>query len=146
MNKAAEDRTADAAKPHILFVDDDYLTRRLYASILSASGFEVIHAKDGAEGREMARRFRPDLILLDMLMPVMSGVEAANRLKSEKKTADIPIVLFTNADLTVEAQRWMNDIGVEAYIPKAVGNDVFVARIKAVLESRAGGPARSRDN
>ena len=144
MNKIVEDRAINTVKPHILFVDDDYMARRLYSSILSQSGFEVINAKDGAEGREMARRFRPDLILLDILMPVMGGIEAANRLKSEKMTSDIPIILFSNIDLTIEAQRWMTDIGVEAYIPKAADVEVIVAKIKTVLAGKVRGQVLGR--
>ena len=146
MNKTAEDQAISTVKPHVLFVDDDDMARRLWGSVLAASGFEVLHAKDGAEGREMARRFRPDLILLDILMPVMSGLEAANRLKSEKMTSDIPIILFTNADLTIEAQRWMVDIGVEAYVPKAADTGVLVAKIRAVLAGKVRGQVPGQDH
>lgn len=120
-------------KKHILLVDDDQLTRRLFGSTLATAGFEVLHAKDGNEGREMARRLKPDLILLDISMPVMDGFETANRLKEELETAHIPIIFLTNEDLSIEAEKAAKELGVVDYIPKATDLSEFVERVKKAL-------------
>ena len=65
-------------KIHILIVDDDPVMRRLFGGKLVMLGYEVLYANDGNEGRETARRFHPDLILMDERMPVMDGFEAAD--------------------------------------------------------------------
>lgn len=94
-----------------------------------------IYAKDGAEGRETARRLQPDLILLDLDMPVMGGMEAAQRLKSEKATRNIPIVFLTNVDLSLEAQEMVKKgkTGVVEYIQKGIDLNEFVKIIEKVL-------------
>lgn len=120
-------------KVHILFVDDDEVVRRLFGAKLAATGFEVTYAKDGNEGREMARRFQPDLILLDLDMPIMDGTKTISLLKDEQQTAHIPIVLFTNSDLSIETEKLMKEMGVTEYISKAVDSDKFIDMINKAL-------------
>ncbi len=120
---------------HILVVDDDPTTRRLFGSLLARAGYEVIYGKDGNDGREMARRFQPDLILLDLNMPVMDGWETANRLKNEPDsiTKKIPIVFLSSEDLSIEAQKAAKEMGVVDYMQKGVSNEEFIERVKKVL-------------
>lgn len=120
-------------KAHILITDDDAMIRRLFGAKLASAGFEVLYAKDGNEGREMARRFHPDLILMDINMPIMDGLEAATRMKEEKETANIPIIFLTNKDLSIEAQQRVAELGVADYIPKATDLDEFLVRVKKAL-------------
>jgi CheY-like chemotaxis protein len=121
---------------HVLIIDNDEITRRLFGSLLSTAGYEVLYAKDGVIGRETARRFHPDLILLDMNMPGEDGFETANRIKNEPSSPafDIPIVLFTSSDLSIEAQKWMTELGIMDYIQKGVSNDEFIIRINKIFE------------
>ena len=122
---------------HILIIDNDETTRRLFGSLLSTAGYEVLYAKNGDIGREMARRFHPDLILLDMNMPGSEdGFKTANRIKNEPGSPafDIPIVLFTSSDLSLEAEKWMTEVGITDYIQKGVSNDEFIERIKKIFE------------
>lgn len=121
-------------KVHILFVDDDEVVRRLFGSKLAAAGFEVTYAEDGNQGREMARRFQPDLILMDLDMPVMDGTKTISLLKDEQQTAHIPIVLFTNSDLSIETEKLMKELGVTDYISKAIDSEKFIGLIKKSLE------------
>ena len=123
---------------HILIIDDDPTTRRLFGGLLGRAGYEVIYAKNGEEGREVARRFNPDLILMDMNMPGGdSGQQTANRIKNQPNspTADIPIVFLTNNDLPIEMLTWMKEFGVTEYIQKGIGNEEFVARVKKILDT-----------
>lgn len=123
---------------HILIVDDDPITRKLFGSLLARAGFEVLYAKDGAEGREMARRLQPDLILLDLLMPIMDGWEVADRLKSESNSVSVntPIAFLTNEDLSIEAQKNAKELGVVDYIQKGISNNEFVERVKWILDMK----------
>jgi len=124
-------------KRHILIIDDDPLTARLFGAKLAESGFEVLYAHDADEGREMARRFSPDLILLDIRMEPTDGYKIAARLKEEKKTAGIPIIFLTNEDLTPEAEKDMKELWAEDYMHKSVELNEFVRRVRAVVERRA---------
>jgi CheY-like chemotaxis protein len=120
-------------KIHILIIDDDEVTRRLYGSLLGNAGYEVIYSPNAIQGRELARRFQPDLILMDISMPLEDGLTASNRLKEEKKTTNIPIVLLTNADLSIEAEKNMKEISISGYIQKGISNDEFIKRIKKIF-------------
>ena len=122
-----------AKKVHILIIDDDEVIRRLYGSLLAKIGYEIIYSPDAIQGRELARRFQPDLILMDMNMPIEDGITASNRLKNEKETASIPIVLLTNADLSIEAEKWMKQILIDGYIQKGVSNEEFIKQINKII-------------
>ena len=128
----------DSLPKHILIIDDDMVSRRLFGSLLGRAGYEVIYAKDGDEGREVARRLHPDLILLDINMSSgPDGYKTANSIKNEPNSpaADIPIVFLTNADLPIEMLKWMKDFGVTDYIHKGVSNEEFVSRVKKILDA-----------
>ncbi len=127
----------DQTTKHILIIDDDPVSRRLFGSLLGAAGYEVIYAKSGEQGREMARRLHPDLILLDINMPGgEDGFKTADRIKNEPGSPgfDIYIALLTNADLSIEAQKWMKELGIEDYIQKGVDNEEFIGLIKKIFE------------
>ena len=83
----------DKITKHILIIDNDETTRRLFGSLLGIEGYEVIYATDGIQGRETARRLHPDLILMDKDMPGWDGIKTSSMLKTEPQTANIPIVL-----------------------------------------------------
>jgi len=121
-------------KVHILIIDDDETMRRLYGSLLGKAGYEVIYAPDADQGRELARRFQPDLILMDKQMPGTDGIKASSRLKEEAATAHIPIVLLTNEDLSIEAEKWMKEFSIIDYIQKGIDNDEFIKRIKKIFD------------
>ncbi len=124
----------ETKKVHILIVDDDPVMRQLFGGKLVILGYEVIYANDGNEGREVARRLHPDLILMDERMPIMDGLEASGRLKEEEQTKDIPIILFTNEDLSIEAQKMAKDIGIDDYIHKSSDFSKLKDIIARVLE------------
>lgn len=135
----------DPVIKHILIVDNDPMSRRLFGSLLGNAGYEVIYAKNGEQGREMARRLHPDLILMDINMPGgEDGFKTAYRIKKEPNSpaSDIIIVFLSNADLPIETQKWMTEFGVTDYIQKGVSNEEFVERVKNILEKagRKGAP------
>lgn len=123
----------EAVLKHVLLVDNDPISRQLFGGLLSRAGYEVLYANSGEQGREMARRLHPDLILMDVNMPGgEDGFKTADRIKNEPDSpaSDITIVLLSSADLPIEAQIWMKDFGIAGYIPKSVSNDEFIARVK----------------
>lgn len=119
---------------HILLVDEDVQIRRLFGGKLASAGFEVLYAKSGFEGREMARKFHPNLILIDVNIPGINGIELAERLRVEPETADIPIIFLTNADLSIESEKTAKEMGIADYIQKGVDLDEFIERVKKVLK------------
>ena len=128
--------SASQKKVHVLIIDDDEVMRRLYGSLAAKAGYEVIYSPDAIQGRELARRFQPDLILMDMKMPKEDGLLASQRLKREKETAHIPIILLTNADISIEAEKWIKEMSIDDYIQKGIDNDDFIERITKIIEKK----------
>ena len=120
-------------KKHVLFADDDPATRRLFGAKIASAGFEVLYAKDGDEELEMARRFQPNLIITDIDMPGTDGITAAHRLKSDPATKDIPIIILTNADLSVDAEKALKELRGAEYMSKATDLSEFIERVNKIL-------------
>ncbi len=124
-------------KVHILLVDDDEIIRRFFGSKLAAAGYEVIYGEDGNEGREMARRFQPDLVLMDINMPVMDGIKASSMMKDEKETSNIPIIFLSNEDLSIEEEKVIKELGVSGCIQKGVEPEELIDYVKKALANLA---------
>jgi DNA-binding response OmpR family regulator len=128
-------------KMHILLVDDDEDTHRIFSAYLVEAGFEVLHAADGNEGREMARRFHPDIILTDNRMPMIEGIPMIGMIKREEETKDIPVVLLTNDDLSIEAEKVLRELGADylhkAYFKRGVWDKIEAGLAKAGKEMPA---------
>ena len=120
-------------KIHILYADDDKLMRQIVGGQLAKKGFEVLYATDGNEARDMARRLQPELILLDYRMPIFDGLTTAKYLKSEEVTKHIPVILFTNEDLSVEGQKMWSEQGLDGYVHKSADPQDFYQKITEVL-------------
>lgn len=118
---------------HVLLIDDDEALLRLFGGYLKNAGFEVIYAHDGDQGRETARRLKPDVILLDLNLPGMDGYELSTRLKKESLTKDIPLIILTSTDISQESERLFKQKGVADYIHKSVQSGELVERVKKVL-------------
>lgn len=80
----------------ILIIEDDLFIRELYERTLAQSGFEVVGAADGAEGLTLAKDKKPDLILLDIMLPKVHGIDVLKKLKAESQTKKIPVIILTN--------------------------------------------------
>lgn len=103
----------------ILLVDDDALLVRMYQTKLKADGYEVETAGDGAEGFNKTKEFKPDLILLDVMMPKMNGFEMLKTLKQNTGTKKIPVILLTNVGGSEGDIEKGLSLGAVAYIIKA---------------------------
>lgn len=122
------------SRPQVLVVDDSD-DIRTYISSLLGDRYAIISAADGSEGLRMAVECVPDLIVSDVMMPVMDGLEMCRRVKGETATSHIPVLMLTAR--TLEEQRAEGyDCGADAYITKPFSGKVLVSRVENLLESR----------
>jgi len=126
--------TTPSKQFHVLLIDDDEALRRLFGGYLEKVGFQIIYSDNGEDGREIARRLQPDIILLDLTLPKMDGYEVSSRLKKEEMTKNIPLVILTNADISQEAEKFFKERGIADYIHKSIQADELVARVRKVLD------------
>lgn len=123
-------------KKNILLVDDDPLVIRMYQNKLTKDGYAVKIASNGEEALIQVMKERPDLILLDIMMPKMNGVETLKALKGEEKTKGIPVIILTNLDDNPEDVETAKNLGALDYVVKAnITLKVLSEKIKKVLET-----------
>ena len=118
----------------ILAIDDDPRTTELLAAALEPVGFEVIKAGSGAEGLEIARQQRPDLIVLDLLMPGMNGFEVIDQLEKARLTDQMPVILFTVKHLSAEEKQRLKGRIAGVAEKGAFNRDAFVSIVGKVLQ------------
>jgi CheY-like chemotaxis protein len=117
----------------ILVAEDEADIRELVAfSLENIGGFQVVKARNGAEAVEVARTEIPDLILMDVRMPRMTGVEACAKLKTIPETKDIPVVFLSAMGQEQEIQQGM-DVGATEYVLKPFAPDVLMAKVREIL-------------
>ncbi len=121
----------------ILIVEDSPLNRKLVEAVLRPHGYRLLIAVDGEEAIEMATRERPDLILMDIQLPKVSGYDATKILRSQPETAHIPIVALTAHAMADERERVMA-AGCDGYITKPIDTRAFPGRVRQYLDSRKG--------
>ncbi|MBF0248616.1 MAG: response regulator [Alphaproteobacteria bacterium] len=112
----------------ILSVDDDKMMRLLMKKYLSSKGHEVVEAENGEDGVSAARREGPDLIVMDVNMPVMDGYTATRALKADPATRGIPIILLTGADEDTGVAETA-EAGADGFLPKPVDFAILLQRI-----------------
>src|SRR5471032_342474 len=120
----------------ILIVDDNETNRDILEARLSASGYEVLHAQDGEEALAAAKQHKPDLILLDIMMPKIDGIEVCKCLKSDPILSFIPIILVTARADSADVVQGL-DAGADEYLTKPIDQKALVARVKAMLRLKA---------
>ncbi|CAN5854933.1 response regulator [soil metagenome] len=122
----------------ILLVEDNEMNRDMLGRRLQRRGFQVLIAVDGAEGLAMAQRDGPDLILMDMSLPVIDGWEATRRLKATPETQAIPIIALTAHAMLGDREKAM-EAGADDYDTKPIELDRLLGKIEALLNQGAGG-------
>jgi sigma-B regulation protein RsbU (phosphoserine phosphatase) len=127
--------TGSRETPAVLVIDDNPANLRLLEAILETEGYAPFSALNGREGREMAKRRRPAVILLDVMMPGESGFDACRLLKSDPVTADIPIIFVTAVDDVGNKIKGLT-LGAVDYITKPFDRREVVARVQRHLETR----------
>ncbi len=119
-------------KKKILLVDDEPEIQLIISSRLSAAGFEVIIAKDGQEGLNMARSESPDAILLDLMIPKIDGFKVCRMLKFDKAFENIPVIIFSARGSDAD-KKLAEQVGASAYIVKPFNLDLFTQTIQRLL-------------
>lgn len=122
----------------ILVAEDDKDIRELIAFTLRFAGFDVLTATNGAEAVEVAEAEKPDLVILDVRMPRMSGYEACRCLKENPKTANLPVVFLSAKGQDSEIQQGLAS-GAEEYILKPFAPDELIQHVRHILNRSTGG-------
>jgi CheY-like chemotaxis protein len=134
--------TSKALRPRVLLVDDYPDAREMYSEYLEFSGFDVVEAGNGMEALQRAVDTTPDIILMDLSLPVMDGWEATRRLKADQRTKAIPVVALTGhalAGISEGAKR----AGCDAFVTKPCLPEDLVLEIRKILD-RPSSTAKAR--
>jgi two-component system, cell cycle response regulator DivK len=123
--------------PRILLVEDNDMNRDMLSRRLIRNGYEVSLAVDGQQGADMALSERPDLILMDMSLPVIDGWEATRRIKANDATRRIPVIALTAHAMSGDREKAM-EVGCEDYDTKPVEMSRLLGKIAALLKPAAG--------
>jgi|ERR687896_717781 CheY-like chemotaxis protein len=116
----------------VLIIEDNEHLRKILASILRLSGYEILEANTGTQGVEKAASGKPNLILLDLDLPDISGIDAARRIKKNSKTARIPIIgcsAWGSMELKEEALR----VGMVEYLQKPIPSSIIKAKVEEFI-------------
>ena len=116
----------------ILVVEDTEDNRQILRDLLGMAGYDMVEAHDGAQGVAMAAEHKPDLILMDIQMPVLDGYEATRRIKADPALAGIPIVAVTSYALSGDEQK-TRDAGCDAYIAKPYSPRQMLAKVRELI-------------
>jgi two-component system, cell cycle response regulator DivK len=119
-------------RPTVLIVEDNDLNRKLFNDLLTAHGYDTLQAGDGVEALALARRHRPDLILMDIQLPQISGLEITRRLKEDAELKQIPVIAVTAFAMKGDREK-MRDGGCEDYIAKPISIAGFLATVERFL-------------
>jgi two-component system cell cycle response regulator DivK len=122
--------------PRILLVEDNDMNRDMLSRRLVRNGYEVFLATDGQQGIDMALSERPDLILMDMSLPVVDGWEATRRIKANDVTRRIPVIALTAHAMAGDREKAM-EVGCDDYDTKPVEISRLVGKIAALLKPKA---------
>lgn len=116
-------------KPRVLLVEDAPFLRFAFGRLLRMHGFEVMEANDGREALNCMADFHPQLVLTDLMMPVMDGVELIRRLQSDPESAAIPVVAIT-ADATEQTEREAREAGAVDFVTKPIDLPALLERLR----------------
>jgi two-component system cell cycle response regulator DivK len=124
--------TAGQRKKKVLIVEDNELNMKLFHDLVEACGHEILETHDGIEALRLAREHRPDLILMDIQLPEVSGLEVTRWLKADEELRDIPVVAVTAFAMRGDEER-IKSGGCEAYIAKPISVANFLQTVERFL-------------
>lgn len=130
--------------PTILVADDEEDVLNLVATNLKAAGFDLLKAYDGVTALEKARANRPALIILDLMLPGMTGLEVCRALKEDSRMAEIPVIMLTAKAAETDRIAGL-ELGADDYITKPFSPRELVLRVKSVLRRAAGAASEAKD-
>lgn len=103
----------------ILYIEDNAQNRRIVRKILGIKGYDVVEAEDGLEGYKMIRTYKPPLVLLDISLPTMDGIQIVGKVKADEKLQHIPVIALTASAMRGDRERFL-DAGCDDYLSKPV--------------------------
>jgi len=124
----------------VLVVDDSPMIRRIVGKILKEYCFDVLMAENGAIGYDMAKKNRPDLVIMDIEMPVMNGIEATAYIKSDLSTSHIPVLIFTSLGSEADI-KMAKEAGGSGFLNKPISKEELKTTIFSILYGENAGPA-----
>ncbi len=124
---------SDKGEPSVLVVDDNQQNLELLLAYLEDVDCKTLSANDGAQALEVVKTSSPDLILLDVMMPKMSGFEVCRRIKNDPKTTDIPVIMVTALNELGDIERAINS-GTDDFLSKPINKWELVTRVKTMLK------------
>jgi two-component system cell cycle sensor histidine kinase/response regulator CckA len=123
----------------VLVVEDRPTDRELLVSLLGGSGYDLLEAETGDDALRLSREARPDLVIADMLVPEMNGLDLAREVRSDPELADTPIILYSAAYERSELERLARAAGVSVVLPKPTDPKEILRAVTSLLdESQAG--------
>ena len=122
----------DAKAKTVLIVEDNELNMKLFHDLLDAHGYNILQTKDGMEALDIAREHRPDLILMDIQLPEVSGLEVTKWLKDDPDLKAIPVVAVTAFAMKGDEER-IREGGCEAYLSKPISVGKFIETVRQFL-------------
>ncbi len=128
-----EPKEQHAMPKKVLIVEDNELNMKLFNDLLEAHGYQTLQTKDGMEALEIARNHRPDLILMDIQLPEVSGLEVTKWLKEDEELAHIPVIAVTAFAMKGDEEK-IREGGCEAYMSKPISVGSFLKTIKSFLD------------
>ena len=117
----------------VLIVEDNALNMKLFRDLLEAQGYETLQTREGLQALGLARQHRPDLILMDIQLPEISGLEVTKWLKEDEELSSIPIIAVTAFAMKGDEERILEG-GCEAYLSKPISVMSFIDIVKSCLE------------
>ena len=120
----------------ILIVEDQPLNRKLVRDVLQARGYQTLESETGEEGVRLAREHRPALVLMDIQLPGINGIEALQRLRADAATASIPVIAVTASAMQQNRQQIL-EAGFDAYQPKPIDVKAFLLAVRDILDRQA---------
>ena len=135
--------TTKSLRPRVLLVDDFPDAREMYSEYLEFSGFDVVEAGNGMEALQRAVDTTPDIILMDLSLPVMDGWEATRRLKADQRTKAIPVVALTGHALAGISEG-AKQAGCDAFVTKPCLPEDLVREIRKILDRPSSPTAKAR--
>ncbi len=117
----------------ILVVDDEPTIRSLVKELLVTAGYDAVFAPDGALAIDLVQKLRPDLIVLDIVMPWMSGIEVIQEIRQDSRLKDIPILIISGCITESEANHLLGDLKVAGYVNKIELPTTLISRVREIL-------------
>jgi two-component system, cell cycle response regulator DivK len=119
----------------VLIVEDDDLNMKLFNDVLEAQGYRVLQTRDGLDALNLAREHRPDLVLMDIRLHEVSGLEITKRMKADPELRAIPVVVVTAFAMKGDAE-WILESGCEDYLPKPTPIATLIETVGRILSKR----------